>query len=176
MVVHSAAFTGRQLDNAAPWRATRFPSLAATRAHLNTTTKSTRTDRGCVRSTSRSGTARPGVFGQLSDSGHPHLLRLVLRTQPRSGGGSKKMRPPRRVASESSCLQCAAVADSAPCFLLYRIPARDFGSITRLVIVMGCAGVNGSRPGVSTFPCVGHDRRLRQSSARENDDGRRFDA
>src|SRR5881392_3013497 len=79
------------------------------RAHLDTTTKSTGTDRGCVRSTSRSGTARPGVFGQLSDSGHPHLLRLVLRTQPRSGGGSKKMRPPRRVASESSCLQCAAV-------------------------------------------------------------------
>src|SRR5438552_6284480 len=62
------------------------------RAHLDTTTKSTGTDRGCVRSTSRSGTARPGVFGQLSDSGHPHLLRLVLRTQPRSGGGSK-MRP-----------------------------------------------------------------------------------
>src|SRR2546427_3988003 len=68
--------------------------------NLDTTTKSTGTDRGCVRSTSRSGTARPGVFGQLSDSGHPHLLRLVLRTQPRSGGGSK-MRPPRRVASES---------------------------------------------------------------------------
>src|SRR5438034_6805670 len=62
----------------------------AGRAHLDTTTKSTGTDRGCVRSTSRSGTARPGVFGQLSDSGHPHLLRLVLRTQPRSGGGSKK--------------------------------------------------------------------------------------
>src|SRR2546430_17325592 len=61
-------------------------------AHLDTTTKSTGTDRGCVRSTSRSGTARPGVFGQLSDSGHPHLLRLVLRTQPRSGGRSK-MRP-----------------------------------------------------------------------------------
>src|SRR5205823_3487489 len=58
----------------------------------SSTTKSTGTDRGCVRSTSRSGTARPGVFAQLSDFGHPHLLRLVLRTQPRSGGGSK-MRP-----------------------------------------------------------------------------------
>src|SRR5437867_13363201 len=63
--------------------------LNAPRAHLDATTKSTGMDRGCVRSTSRTGTARPGVFGQLSDSGYPHLLRLVLRTQPRSGGGSK---------------------------------------------------------------------------------------
>jgi len=47
---------------------------------------------GCVRSTSRSGTARPRVLGPFGDFGHPHLLRLVLRTQPRSGGGSK-MRP-----------------------------------------------------------------------------------
>src|SRR5207249_5468853 len=69
--------------------------LNAPRAHLDTTTKSTGTDRGCVRSTSRSGTARPGVFGQLSDSGHPHLLRLVLRTQPRSGGGPRCAHAPR---------------------------------------------------------------------------------
>src|SRR5437016_4070205 len=31
-------------------------------------------------------------WGSFGDFGHPHLLRLVLRTQPRSGGGSK-MRP-----------------------------------------------------------------------------------
>src|SRR5207249_1004861 len=62
---------------------------------------------GCVRSTSRSGTARPGVFGQLSDSGHPHLLRLVLRTQPRSGGGSK-MRPLMRTLSALLLLLTAA--------------------------------------------------------------------
>src|SRR5437016_7169139 len=63
------------------------------RAHLGTTTKSARKrSAACVRSTSRSGTARPRVLGSFGDFGHPHLLRLVLRTQPRSGGGSK-MRP-----------------------------------------------------------------------------------
>src|SRR5438552_9878596 len=56
--------------------------------------KRAETERGCVRSTSRSGTARPRVLGSFGDLGHPHLLRLVLRTQPRSGGGSK-MRPVR---------------------------------------------------------------------------------
>src|SRR5438093_7268515 len=49
-------------------------------------------ERGCVRSTSRSGTARPPVLGSFGDFGHPHLLRLVLRTQPRSGGGIKMRR------------------------------------------------------------------------------------
>src|SRR5204863_4435669 len=51
--------------------------------------KRAETERGCVRSTSRSGTARPRVLGSFGDFRHPHLLRLVLRTQPRSGGGSK---------------------------------------------------------------------------------------
>jgi hypothetical protein len=57
--------------------------------------KRAETERGCVRSTSRSGTARPRVLGSFEDFGHPHLLRLVLRTQPRSGGGSK-LRPHER--------------------------------------------------------------------------------
>src|SRR5207247_5871211 len=51
-----------------------------------------RTDPEDGASGSRSGTARPRVLGSFGDFGHPHLLRLVLRTQPRSGGGSK-MRP-----------------------------------------------------------------------------------
>ncbi len=43
-----------------------------------------------MRSTSRGGTARPRVFASFDDFGHPHLLRLVLRTQPRSGGGAPR--------------------------------------------------------------------------------------
>ncbi len=68
-------------------------SLHRTGASWNHHQKRAETERGCVRSTSRSGTARPRVLGSFGDFGHPHLLRLVLRTQPRSGGGSK-MRPP----------------------------------------------------------------------------------
>src|SRR5207249_843069 len=64
-------------------------ALGASRNHHQ---KPAETERGCARSTSRSGTARPRVLGPFGDFGHPHLLRLVLRTQPRSGGGSK-MRP-----------------------------------------------------------------------------------
>src|SRR5437773_186442 len=48
-----------------------------------------RTVCGAPAAAARRGHAFWGSFG---DFGHPHLLRLVLRTQPRSGGGSK-MRP-----------------------------------------------------------------------------------
>ena len=37
-------------------------------------------DRGCVRSTSRSGTARPRELQLFGDFGHPNLLRLVFDT------------------------------------------------------------------------------------------------
>src|SRR5262245_7568986 len=40
----------------------------------------------------RGGRASPHVLGSFGDFGPPHVLRLVLRAQPRFGGGSK-MRP-----------------------------------------------------------------------------------
>src|SRR5213596_1189514 len=64
-------------------------------AHLGTTTKSAR-KRSAAYSGAPAAAARRGhaFWGSFGDFGHPHLLRLVLRTQPRSGGGSK-MRPDR---------------------------------------------------------------------------------
>src|SRR5436190_9981384 len=74
--------------------------------------KRAESERGCVRSTSRSGTARPRVLGSFGDFGHPHLLRLVLRTQPRSGGGSK-MRPDGAPGGPAACFAPASRAHCA---------------------------------------------------------------
>jgi len=50
------------------------------RACFDTTKKRKETDRGCVRSTSRSGTAATLFWDDFNARGHPHALRLVLRT------------------------------------------------------------------------------------------------
>jgi len=66
-------------------------------AFWNHKQKRAETERGCVRSTSRSGTARPRVLGSFGDFGHPHLLRLVLPPSRRAkaplrrdGGGHSR--------------------------------------------------------------------------------------
>ena len=55
--------------------------------------KRAETERGLCGAPAAAARRGHAFWGSFGDFGHPHLLRLVLRTQPRSGGGSK-MRPP----------------------------------------------------------------------------------
>src|SRR6266545_1126759 len=63
-------------------------SLGKTGGHPTTTTeKREETDRGCARSASRSSSAGRACWDHFTAFGHSSVLRLVLRTQWRSGSG-----------------------------------------------------------------------------------------
>src|ERR1044071_3279685 len=70
---------------------TSFKRFAREWAHLATTTKSARKRSAAVCGAPAAAARRGHAFWDHSATlGHPHLLRLILRTKPRSGGGSKK--------------------------------------------------------------------------------------
>src|SRR6266542_4423002 len=62
------------------------------RVLITTTEKCEQMDRGCVRSASRSGSAGGrACWDHSTTPGHSGALRLVLQTQPRSGGSVKQL-------------------------------------------------------------------------------------